>query len=61
MYQGSRPRGFRREEFFFTFRYMSLCNTCNPPGRSHFGPQGHYLNKRGRGLQDYTSNQILRL
>ena len=59
-YQGSRPHGFR-QDFFFIFSLYKSMQTCDLPGQSHFGPQGHYLNKRGRSLLDDTSYQILRL
>ena len=47
-YQGSRPRGFRREGFLKKmFPYVNLCKTCDPGagpfwfhmtlGRGHFG------------------------
>ena len=47
-YQGSRPYGFRQEDFS-RFPYISLCNTCDPRG-GPFWPQGYNLNKLDRGL-----------
>ena len=29
-YQGSRPCGFRQEDFFHVAPYKSLCKTCDP-------------------------------
>ena len=46
--QGSRPYGLRQEGFFHVSPYISLCNTCDPPGQGQFWPQGHNLNKLGR-------------
>ena len=66
-YQGSRPCGVRQEDFF-RFTYISLYKTYDPgagpfltPGRAHFWPQGHHLNKVGKGLLDDASYQVLRL
>ena len=54
-YQGSRPCGFRQEDFV-TFSYISLCKTCDPqgqaflaPGPGQFWPKGYNLNKLDRG------------
>ena len=58
-YQGSMPCGVRQEDFF-RFTYISLCKTCDP-GVGPFLPQGHHLNKVGKGLLDDASYQILRL
>ena len=38
-YQGSRPCGFRQEEFFM-FPYVSHCKTCDPQGRAILDPRG---------------------
>ena len=59
--QGSRPCGFRREDFFHVAPYISLCKTCDPPGPGHFWPLGYNLNKLGRGPLDDTTYQISRL
>ena len=48
-YQGSRPYGFRPEDFFNVLLYINLCKYCDP-GSGHFWPQGHNLNKLGRAL-----------
>ena len=48
-YQGSRSYGFRQEDFVMFFPYISLCKTCDPRDGAIFGPQGHNLNKLGRG------------
>ena len=56
-YQDSRPYGFRQKDFS-CFYNISLCKTCDPPGRGHFWPQGHNLNKFGRGLLGDAAYQI---
>ena len=38
-YQGSKPDGFRQEDFSMFFPYISQCKICDP-GRGHFGPRG---------------------
>ena len=40
---------------------ISLCETCDPRGRPILWPQGHYLNKLGRGSLDDATYQISRL
>ena len=40
-HQGSRPCGFREEDFF-VFPYIRLCKTCDPKGEPIFG-LGHNL------------------
>ena len=50
-YQGSRPCGFRQEDFFYVSPYISLCKACDPWGVVIFGP---------RGLPDDASYQISR-
>ena len=49
-YKGTRPCGFR-QDFFSCFAYISLCVKHVTPRQGHFWPQGHNLNKLGRGLQ----------
>ena len=44
-----------------TFLYMSLSKTCDLWGEAILGPQGHYLNKLGRGSQDDATYIISRL
>ena len=39
------------KNFFSCFAYISLCVKHVTPGHCHFWPQGHNLNKLGRGLQ----------
>ena len=55
-YQGSRPCGYRQEDFH-CFPYLSLCKTCDPRGGS-FWPQEQNLNKHGRAPLDDASYQI---
>ena len=45
-YQGSRPCGFRKEDFS-CFSYISLCKTCDPREGAIFG-----LNNFGRDALD---------
>ena len=47
-YQGSRPNDFRQEDFFHVFPNISLCQICDPWVEPKW-PQGHNLNKIGRG------------
>ena len=49
------------KEIFSCFPYISLYKTCNQPERSHCGPQGQNLYKRGRGPLDDASFQIFML
>ena len=56
-YQGSRPNGFRQEDFPF----FSLYVKCDPRDMGHFWPQGHNFNKLGRGQLGDVSYQISRL
>ena len=39
-YHGSRPNGFRQEDFFHVSPYLSLCKACDPRGGATFGPRG---------------------
>ena len=53
-YQSSRPSSFREEEFW-NFLSLFLCSNLWPPGQAQFWPQGHHMNKLGRGpLEDAT-------
>ena len=52
-YQGSRPCGFRQEDFFMFLPIKAYVKSVTP-GRSHFWPQGYNLSKLGRGLLDDT-------
>ena len=54
--EGSRPCGFRKEDFFHVAPYISQCETCDPRA-SYFWPQGYNLNKIGRGLLDDATYQ----
>ena len=56
-YQGSKPYGFRLEDFFMFFPIEAYVKTCYP----FFWPQGYKLNKLGRGLLGDASYQISRL
>ena len=47
-YQGSRPCGFRPEDFFMFLPILVYVKHVTP-GRGHFWPQGHNLNKLVRG------------
>ena len=38
--QDSRPYGFRQEDFFHVFHYISLCKACDPRGGAFFGSRG---------------------
>ena len=55
-YQGSRPCGFRQEDFFTFSLYKPMSNNL-PPGA---GPQGYNLNKLGRGPLGDAVYQISR-
>ena len=58
-YQGSRPCGFRQEDFFM-FPPILVYVKHMTPGRSHFWPQGHNLNTLVRGPQGDATYQIPR-
>ena len=58
-YQGSRPCGFRPEDFFI-FLPIKAYEKPVTPGRGHFWPQGYNLNKLDRGPLDDTSYCISR-
>ena len=47
---GSMPSGFRENNLYKTVKYE----------RDHFWPEGHKLNKLGRGLLDDDTYQISR-
>ena len=49
--------GFRTS----TFLFISLSKRCDLRGTASFGPQGHNLNKLGRGSLDDATNIISRL
>ena len=53
-YYGSRPCGFRQEDFFMFFPIYAYVKHVTPRW-GHFLPQTHNLNKLGRGpLGDAT-------
>ena len=54
-YQGSRTYGFRQEDFFHVYPYISLCKTCEH-GAGHFWPKGHNLKTLGRGPHGDATN-----
>ena len=59
-YQGSRPCGFRQEDFFMFLPIKAYVKPVTQR-RGHFWPQGYNLNKFGRGLLDNTTYQESRL
>ena len=59
-YQGSRPCGFRQEDFFIFFRIKAYVKPVTP-GRGHFWPQGYNFNNFGRGPLDDTTYQICQI
>ena len=54
-YQCSMPCGFR-QEYFSHYPYISLCKTCDPGGGTIFGPNGHNLDRLGKGPLDDATN-----
>ena len=42
-----------------TFLYISLSKTCDLLGGASIGPQGHILNKLGKGSLDDATNIIV--
>ena len=56
IYQGSRPCGFRREDFFMFLPIKAYVKPVTPEA-GHFWLQGYNLNKLGRGLLDDTTYQ----
>ena len=59
-YQGSKPYGFRQEDFFYVFLIQAYAKHVTP-GAGQFWPQGYNLNKLGRGLLGDATYQIPRL
>ena len=59
-YQSSMPSSFREEEFrIFNFSFFySYVQTCDPLAQGQFLPQGHHMNKHGRGPLGDATNQI---
>ena len=54
-YQSSRPCGLRQEHFFMFRPIFTYVNSVTL-GPGHFWPQGHNLNKLGRGSLGDASN-----
>ena len=50
--------GFRQEDLFKVFPFISLCKTW---GLGHFWPQGYNLNKIGKGSQGDATYKALGL
>ena len=59
-YQISTPSSFS-EETFLRRASLFLCSNLWPPGRGHFWPQEHHMNKLGRGPQGDAIYQISKL
>ena len=59
-YKGSRPCGFRQEDFFMFLSILMYVNHLTP-GWGQFWPQGHNLYEVVRGLQGDASYQISKL
>ena len=59
-YQGSKPYGFRQEDFSMFFPINAYVRHVTP-GAGHFWPQGYNLNKVGRWSLGDASYQISRL
>ena len=58
-YQGSRPSGFRQEDFFMFSLYVYAKHET--PGAGLFWAPGHNLNKLDRGPLGDATYQISRL
>ena len=56
-YQMSTPPSFR-EKKFWRWASLFLCSNLWPPERSQFWPQGHHMNRLGRGPQGDATYQI---
>ena len=59
-YQSSAPSSFREEEFR-SLPSLFQCSNTWPPGRGQFWPQGHHMNKLGRGPLGDATYQISKL
>ena len=59
-YQGSRPCGFRQEDFFMFLNILDHIKHVTPWAGS-FWPQRHNLNKLVRGPQGDATYQISKL
>ena len=58
--QSSKPSRFR-EEKFWTLPSLFLCSNLWPQGGANLDPQGHHMNKLGRGQQGNAAYQISKL
>ena len=59
-YQGSKPCGFRQEDFFMFLPVKAYVKHVTP-WQGHSWPKGHNLNKLGRGPLGDATYQISRL
>ena len=59
-YQGSRPCGFRQEDFFMFLPIKAYVKPLTPKA-GKFWPKGYYLNKLAKGSLDDTTYQKSRL
>ena len=59
-HQDSRPCGFRQEDFFM-FLHILVYVKHVTPGRGHFWPQGHNLNKLVMGPEGDATYQTSKL
>ena len=57
IYQGSIPCGFRKEDVVIFFSIQAYLKHVTPAA-GLFLPQGHNLNKFGRGPLDDVTNQL---
>ena len=60
-YEGSRPCGFRQEDFLMFLPILVYVKHVTPAAVSFFGPKGHNLNKLVRGPQGDATYQISKL
>ena len=59
-YQSFMSSSYRQEEFW-SWSASFLCSILWPPGQGQFWPQGHHMNKLGRGPQGDDVYQISKL
>ena len=59
-FKGSRSYGFRHEDFYM-FSLLILCKKCVSLDGAFFSPQGHNLNKLGKGPPVDATYQISKL
>ena len=60
-YKGSRPYGFRQEDFSMLPPIPACVKYVTPGAGPFFWPKGHYLNKLGRSLLGAATYQISKL